>query len=150
MQNSRWRVQEKVIILEEGPARAVQRAPLEEGVLVSIEAHGVDAGTDITAGFNRTPKKSRQRCDATTKRPKRIIELTKVDRRATELGRTGIDPAQFYGNTAIGAGDQTIKLLELATEMNRQPAHKPVQFATTNTTTPTTTPTATILPTHRY
>ena len=77
--------------------------------MVSIEAHGVDVGGgDIPVGLNRNPRKPAQRCDAIANRARIIDELTKVDTRATRLGRTGVDPAQSYGNIAVGADDQTI------------------------------------------
>jgi len=41
----------KNVIIPEGvPASIVQRALLEEGVKVDIMNHGVDVGTDVTAG----------------------------------------------------------------------------------------------------
>ena len=47
-----------VIISDGGAARAAQRALLEEGVMGSIEAHGVDVGADVTAGLARTQRNS--------------------------------------------------------------------------------------------
>ena len=49
---------DKNVIIPEGiPARAAQRALIEQGVIVKIEAHGVDVGTDVTAELKRCPKK---------------------------------------------------------------------------------------------
>ena len=52
---------DKNIIIPEGiPARAAQRALIEQGVIVKIEAHGVDVGTDVTAGQKRNAKQLKE------------------------------------------------------------------------------------------
>ena len=71
------------------PARAAQRALLEEGVIVSIESHGVDVGTDITVGLSRKPVKLKQRSDAAARSAIRVDEVAKLDRRASRLGGRG-------------------------------------------------------------
>ena len=49
---------DKNVIIPEGtPANIVQRALLEEGVKVDIMSHGVDVGTDVTAGKRRATQK---------------------------------------------------------------------------------------------
>ena len=72
-------------------ARAAQKALLEEGAHVRIEAHGVDVGTDVTAGPSRNAEMLKQRSDAAAKRAHRVSDLTELDRtssKLTELDRT--------------------------------------------------------------
>ena len=98
---------DKNVIIPEGiPARAAQRALLDEGVLVSIEAHGVDVGTDVTAGQKRNAQKLKERSNAAGKRARRIDKLTKLEKRACVLGKTGVAPAQDYGASAVGADEK--------------------------------------------
>ena len=53
---------DKNVIIPEGvPASIVQRALLEEGVKVDIMNHGVDVGTDVTAGKRRATQKLKER-----------------------------------------------------------------------------------------
>ena len=59
---------EKHVIIPVG--MAAQRTPLEEGARVDIESHGVDVGTDVTAGQKRNAKKFKERSDAAGKRAK--------------------------------------------------------------------------------
>ena len=70
------------------PARVVQRALLEEGVNVSIENHGVDVGTDVTAGRKRDVRKLKEREHVGAKKARRVSVLGKIDRRAKVLGVT--------------------------------------------------------------
>ena len=66
---------QSVIITEGVPARAAQRAPLEEGVIVSVETHGFDVATGVPAGLRRDAKKLKQRCDDAAKRARCVDAL---------------------------------------------------------------------------
>ena len=60
---------EKNVIIPPGmPARAAQRALLEQGVRVDIEKHGVDVGTDVIRGQSRDAQKLKDRSSAAEKR----------------------------------------------------------------------------------
>ena len=98
-----------VIIPEGVLAIAEQSALLEEGVMVSIDAHGVDVGTDMSGGLARDQKKLRQKSDVAAKRARRVDVLAWTDRTAAKLGRTAVGPVQSYGSSAVRADDRMIR-----------------------------------------
>ena len=67
---------DKNVIIPPGmPARVVQKALLEQGVVVRIAAHGKDVGVDVTAGKKKKTKTLKDRANAATKRARNINEL---------------------------------------------------------------------------
>ena len=101
---------DKNVIIPEGlPARVVQRALLEEGVKVSIENHGVDVGTDVTAGRRRDVRKLKERQNAGAKKAKRVSAFGIMGGRAKIMGITAVKPVHGYGASAVGADEDNIK-----------------------------------------
>ena len=94
---------DKNAIIPEGlPASIVQRALLEESVKVNIMNHGVDVGTDVTAGRRRATKKLREREEAGKNKAHRVSVLSRVDSRCKKMGITGVMPTSMYGSSAVG------------------------------------------------
>ena len=63
----------------------MQRALLEEGVQVNIMNHGVDVGTDVTAGKRRATTKLKEREQAGRSKAKRVSVLSMIDARCKTL-----------------------------------------------------------------
>ena len=91
------------------PASIVQRAFLEEGVKVYIVNHGVDVGTDVTAGRRRATKKLKEREQTGNSKAKRVSVLSRIDARCKTMGKTGVMPTSTYGSSAVGADEGNIK-----------------------------------------
>ena len=69
-------IDKNVIIPEGMPASIVQRALLEEGVKVGIMNHGVDVGTDVTAGRRRATQKLKEREEAGKNKANKVSVLS--------------------------------------------------------------------------
>ena len=76
---------------------------------VSIENHGVDVGTDVTAGRKRDVRKFKERENAGAKRARRVSALGKIDRRTKMMGIIAVKPVHGYGASAVGVGESNIK-----------------------------------------
>lgn len=101
---------DKNVIIPEGvSASIVQRALLEEGVKVDIMNHGVDVGTDVTAGKRRATQKLKEREQHGKKKANRVSVLARIDGRCRAMGRTGVMPTSTYGSSAVGADEGNIK-----------------------------------------
>ena len=101
---------DKNVIIPPGmPAKVVQGALLEQGVIVRIAAHGKDVGVDITGGHKKLTKTLDGRANAVAKRARNVHELTKHNSRAKVPGPTGVETAQVYGGTAVGVDEAIIK-----------------------------------------
>ena len=87
----------------------MQRALLEEGVKVDVMSHGVDVGTDVTAGKRRATHKLKEREENGRKKANRVSILTRIDGRCKTMGRTGVMPTTTYGSSAVGADEKNIK-----------------------------------------
>ena len=89
---------DKNVIIPEGvPASIVQRALLEEGGKVNIMNHGVDMGTDVTAGKRRSVTKLKEREQTGRKKAKSVSVLSRIDPRYKTMGKTGVMPTSTYG-----------------------------------------------------
>ena len=95
---------DKNVIIPEGmPASIVQWGLLEEGVKVNIMNHGVDVGTDVTAGKRRVVTKLKESKHAGRSNAKRVSVLSNIDPICKALGKIGVMPTSMYGSNAVGA-----------------------------------------------
>ena len=83
---------------------------LAEGVKVNILNHGVDVGTDVTAGKRRAVTKLKEREQAGKKKAKRVSVLATIDARCNALGKAGVIPTSMYGSSAVGADEGNIQI----------------------------------------
>ena len=101
---------DKNVIIPEGmPASIVQRALIEDGVKVDIMNHGVDVGTDVTAGKRRAITKLKEREQAGKSKAKKVSVLSRIGARCRTMGKTGVMPTSTYGSSAVGAYEGNIK-----------------------------------------
>ena len=76
---------------------------------MDIMSHGVDVGTDVTAGKRRATQKLKEREESGRKKANRVSILTRIDSRCKTMGRTGVMPTTTYGSSAVGADEKNIK-----------------------------------------
>ena len=95
---------DKNVIIPEGmPASIVQRALLEKGVKVSIMNHGVDVGTDVTAGIRRATNTLIGREEAGKNKAKQVSVLSNIGTRCKAMGVTEVYTHQHvWGQCCMG------------------------------------------------
>ena len=73
-----------------------KNALLEEGVKANIMNHGVDVGTDVTAGRRRATEKLCESEETGKSKAHRVSALSRVDNRCKKMGITGVMPTSMY------------------------------------------------------
>ena len=82
---------------------------------VNTMNHGVDVGTDVTAGKRRATTKLKEREQAGKSKARKVSVLSKIDPICKAMGMTGVMPTSMYGSSAVGADEGNIKMQKKGT-----------------------------------